>query len=81
MSPQRPGFKRGIWKNLESLVRNWAIDNDEMVVVTGPVLFSWKTGFSVKDTKIIVELFLEEIQNSLVEGKYIEIRGFGTFLE
>ena len=43
-------------------------------------LMAERTGFSVKDTKMIVELFLEEVQNSLVAGNHIEIRGFGTFL-
>ena len=38
MSPQEPGFNRGIWKALEGLVRNWAVDNGEVYVVTGPVL-------------------------------------------
>jgi endonuclease G len=38
MSPQKPGFNRGIWKKLESSVRNWADDNGEIYVVTGPIL-------------------------------------------
>ena len=38
MSPQLPGFNRGIWKKLESNVRNWARDNGELYVVTGPIL-------------------------------------------
>ena len=38
MSPQVPGFNRGIWKLLESQVRRWAHDNEEIFVVTGPVL-------------------------------------------
>jgi endonuclease G, mitochondrial len=38
MSPQRPGFNRGIWKSLEGIVRGWADENDEIYVVTGPVL-------------------------------------------
>ncbi len=38
MSPQLPGFNRGIWKNLESLVRSWANENESIYVVTGPVL-------------------------------------------
>ena len=38
MSPQVPGFNRGIWKNMESTVRNWAVENDEIYIVTGPVL-------------------------------------------
>ncbi len=38
MSPQLPGFNRGIWKKLEELVRTWAIENQAVYVVTGPVL-------------------------------------------
>jgi len=37
MSPQNPSFNRGIWKNLESLVRNWGT-NSSICVVTGPIL-------------------------------------------
>ncbi|MEI6681329.1 MAG: DNA/RNA non-specific endonuclease [Bacteroidota bacterium] len=38
MSPQRPGFNRGIWKKLEEQVRLWAVDDGEVYVVTGTVL-------------------------------------------
>ncbi len=38
ISPQTPSFNRGIWKKLEGLVRTWAIDNNAIYVVTGPVL-------------------------------------------
>ncbi len=38
MSPQVPSFNRGIWKKLEELVRTWAIENNSIYVVTGPVL-------------------------------------------
>jgi endonuclease G len=38
MSPQDPGFNRGIWSELESCVRTWAYDNESILVVTGPVL-------------------------------------------
>lgn len=38
MSPQTPSFNRGIWKKLEEQVRNWAIENDSLHIVTGPVL-------------------------------------------
>ena len=37
MSPQVPGFNRGIWKNLEELVRTWAVENKNVYVITGPV--------------------------------------------
>ena len=42
-------------------------------------LISEKTGFTVKDAKLLVEQFLEEIKNCLTENKHLEIRGFGTF--
>lgn len=38
MSPQEPSFNRGIWKRLEKVVRNWAVENDTIYIVTGPVL-------------------------------------------
>jgi len=38
MSPQVPGFNRGIWKKLEERVRQWAVENKDIYVVTGPIL-------------------------------------------
>jgi endonuclease G len=38
MSPQKPGFNRGIWKRLEEKVRYWTSINDSVFVVTGPIL-------------------------------------------
>jgi endonuclease G len=40
MSPQLPGFNRGVWKRLEEMMRSWAIDNSAIYIVTGPVLTS-----------------------------------------
>ncbi|MBI4645531.1 MAG: DNA/RNA non-specific endonuclease [Bacteroidia bacterium] len=36
--PQNQSFNRGIWKKLEERVRNWAVENDSLYIVTGPVL-------------------------------------------
>ncbi len=38
MSPQVPAFNRGIWKKLEELVRKWAVENEQIYIVTGPIL-------------------------------------------
>lgn len=38
MSPQVPAFNRGIWKKLETDVREWAKKNNEIYVVTAGVL-------------------------------------------
>ena len=38
MSPQEPAFNRGIWRRLEEKVRQWAVEEDSLYVITGPVL-------------------------------------------
>jgi len=38
ISPQVPGFNRGIWKKLETTVRNFANKLGTVYIVTGPVL-------------------------------------------
>ncbi len=38
MTPQVPGFNRGVWKRLEELVRKWAKEYGKLYIVTGPVL-------------------------------------------
>jgi len=38
ISPQSPGFNRGVWKKIESQFRSWAYEYGELIIVTGPVL-------------------------------------------
>jgi endonuclease G len=38
MSPQIPAFNRGIWKKLETNVREWAKINNEIYIVTAGIL-------------------------------------------
>lgn len=38
MSPQVPSFNRGVWKRLEEQVRDWAVELNQIFVVTGPLL-------------------------------------------
>lgn len=38
ISPQDPSFNRGIWKKLEERARDWAVENDSIIIITGPVL-------------------------------------------
>ncbi len=38
MSPQEPGFNRGIWGKLESLIRIWALRYQRIVVVTAGIV-------------------------------------------
>ena len=45
MSPQIKEFNGGIWRELEENVRDWAFDNDELYIVSGPIL---KEGHIIK---------------------------------
>jgi len=38
VSPQEKDFNRGVWKSLESQIRDWAANFDKLYVITGPVL-------------------------------------------
>ena len=42
VSPQSEQFNNGLWKKLEKQVRTWALDNDSIIVLTGPVLSTKK---------------------------------------
>lgn len=38
ISPQSPQLNRGIWKELEELVREWAVTDSAILIATGPIL-------------------------------------------
>jgi integration host factor subunit beta len=38
-----------------------------------------KTGMNRKEIKTVIDLFIDELKDALVENKAIELRGFGTF--
>ncbi len=35
--PQLPGCNRGIWKRIEKQARNWAINEEKLYIITGPI--------------------------------------------
>ena len=75
MSPQTPGFNRGIWKRLEQLVRTWAVEYEEIHVVTGPVL---KGDFrSIGLNKVSVPEYYYKV---VLDYKKPEIKGIGLIL-
>lgn len=43
MSPQKAEFNRGIWQKLESTVRKFALAEQDVYIVTGPILPKTKT--------------------------------------
>lgn len=40
MAPQLGSFNRGIWKNLETLIRSWALSGQNLIVIAGGVFQS-----------------------------------------
>ena len=38
MSPQKPSFNRGVWRKLETAIRNLSLEYDTIFVITGPVV-------------------------------------------
>jgi endonuclease G len=75
MSLQKPGFNRGIWKNLESQIRSWAIAYEEIYVVTGPVL---SNNLSViGPDKVSVPKYFYKV---ILDYKEPEIKGIGFIL-
>ena len=53
MSPQTAGFNRGIWKNLEEQVREWAVRNEHLYVITGPCLTEESLG-TIGDNEVTI---------------------------
>lgn len=72
MSPQDPGFNRGIWKRTEELVRSWAIEYKSVYVVTGPVL---KDGLqSIGSNKVSVPIYFYKV---ILDYNPPDIKGIG----
>lgn len=52
ISPQSSDFNRGIWKDLETEVRKWAVKDHKLYIVTGPVFKDDKG--TIGDDKVLV---------------------------
>ena len=68
MSPQHPKFNRGIWKKLEEQVRHFAVREDEVYVVTGPVLPKEKT-ITIGPNRVTVPTHYYKVVYDLTEPK------------
>ena len=54
MTPQAPQFNRGIWKHLEKWVRDMALVETNIVVVTGPIVLAIDYYRTIGRNKVIV---------------------------
>jgi endonuclease G len=70
ISPQKPDFNRGIWKELETSVRGWAKKEHKIFVVTGPV-FKDNKGTIGKDEVLVPGYFYKLILDLTGEPKII----------
>lgn len=75
MSPQNPSFNRGIWKKLEELVRTWAVENNNIYIVTGPVLKGELTSIGID--KISVPKYYYKV---ILDYSQPSIKGIGFVL-
>lgn len=75
MSPQTPSFNRGVWKRLEELVRTWAIENNSVYIVTGPVLTSGLT--TIGSNKVSVPAYYYKVILDYTEPS---IKGIGFII-
>lgn len=73
MSPQVPSFNRGIWKKLEGLMRSWAVENERIYIVTGPV-FSTDTFLTIGPNKVVVPTSYYKV---ILDYSQPEIKGIG----
>lgn len=53
MSPQEPGFNRGIWSSLEQRIRNWGLLFDTLFIITGPIFYDTAYSF-IGENKVAI---------------------------
>lgn len=52
MSPQVPGFNRGIWRRLEKVIRQFALTEKKITVVTGPIFDKGREHCMMRDIPV-----------------------------
>jgi DNA/RNA endonuclease G, NUC1 len=70
VSPQAPDFNRGIWKDLEIQVRDWAKQKHKLYVVTGPV-FSDNKGTIGQDNVLVPGYFYKVLYDDTTHPEII----------
>ena len=75
ISPQKPEFNRGIWRELEEEVRELAQENGNLYVVTGPVFF--KRSRRIGDNRVSIPQAYYKI---LLDYKQPEIKAIAFLL-
>lgn len=77
MSPQVPGFNRGIWKKLEEKVRGWAVKNIEISVVTGPIFYNNRKRKEIGNDKVDVP---DAFYKVILDNREPDIKAIGFIM-
>lgn len=70
VSPQEPEFNRGIWKDLEEKIREWAIHEKQLYIVTGPI-FKDNKGVIGEEKILVPGYFFKVIYDPTDQAKMI----------
>lgn len=54
MLPQKQALNSGAWNQLEQKVRNWAVRDSALIVVTGPILSKYDWNTTIGDSRVVV---------------------------
>lgn len=71
MSPQVPACNTGIWSKLEKQVRDWAVEYDTILVVTGPLLTDGLPGIGPNEVAVPEFYYKVILHNDLTAPKGI----------
>jgi len=77
ISPQHPSFNRGVWKNIENLVRSWG-SNNSIYVVTGPVLDDCSTTIGTNNVcvpKYYYKVIYDPLDNKMIAFVLLNAKG------
>lgn len=69
--PQNPGMNSGLWRKIESQVLHWAIEYDELYVVTGPLNPSPDKRQTIGGSGVTVPLALFKVVANPATGESI----------
>lgn len=70
ISPQDPGFNRGIWKKLENQVRSWAVEYEELLVVTGPIFLQREITSEIGENEVSIPDYFYKIIFDIYPPEY-----------
>jgi len=70
MSPQVPNLNRGLWSKLEAHVREWAVANDTVCIIVGPVLTSVTEFIGEKNKIGVPKYYYKVILDASVKGGF-----------